>query len=76
MGFDATCRDMHIRLSLWNSLVKSGWPYPRRGQMTEIELHQEEDLRQAILEARKNAKEEDFSTPSRSIRLLIGVKGV
>ena len=67
---------MHIRLSIWNSLVKSGWTYPRRGQMTEAEVHQEEDLRRAILEARKSAKEEDFSTPSRSIRLLIGVKGV
>lgn len=44
--------------------------------MTQAELHQEEELRQAILEARKNAKEEDFSTPSRSIRLLIGVKGM
>ncbi|KIP07956.1 hypothetical protein PHLGIDRAFT_127310 [Phlebiopsis gigantea 11061_1 CR5-6] len=68
-------RDMHVRLSLWNSLVKSGWTYPRRGQMTDAELHQEEDLRRAIIEARKNAREEDFSTPSRSIRLLIGVKG-
>lgn len=68
-------RDMHIRLALWNSLVKSGWTYPRRGQMTQAELHQEEDLRRAILEARTNAKEEDFSTPARSVRLLIGVKG-
>lgn len=66
---------MHVRLSMWHSLVKSGWAYPRREHMTPAEREQEEGLRRAILEARKQAREEDFATPSRSVRLLIGVKG-
>lgn len=66
--------DMQVRMSLWHSLVKAGWYYPRREPLTTFELDEEEKLRQAILEARKNAKEEDFTTPTRSIRLLLGVK--
>jgi hypothetical protein len=66
---------MHLRLSMWHTAVKSGWTYPRRDQMTQAELTREEDLRRALLEVRKNAKEEEFATPSRSIRLLIGIKG-
>ena len=68
-------RDMHLRLAMWHTAVKSGWKYPPREQLTQAELTREEDLRRALLEARKNAKEEDFAVPSRSIRLLFGVKG-
>lgn len=69
-------QDMHIRLSPWHSLVKSGFAYPRWQKMSEEELAREEDLRRALLEVRRNAKEEDFAVPSRSVRLLLGVKGV
>ena len=61
-------------MSLWYSLVKAGWHFPRREPLTALELEEEEKLRQAILEARKNAKEEEFATPTRSVRLLIGIK--
>ena len=72
---DRFARDMQVRLSLWHSLVKNGWQYPRRCKMSKEEIQEEENLRRAVIEARRNAREEDFKTPSRSIRLLIGVKG-
>lgn len=66
--------DMQVRMSLWHSLVKAGWPYPRRELLSPIEFAEEEKLRQAILEARRNATEQEFAIPTRSIRLLLGVK--
>ena len=68
-------RDMHIRMSLWHSLTKQGWPYPQRDPLTKAELVEEERMRKAILEARKSATEEELRTPSRSMRLLVGMKG-
>ena len=65
---------MQVRMSLWHSLVKAGWQFPRREPLTNLELDEEEKLREAILEARKHAKEEEFSTPTRSVRLLVGFK--
>ena len=40
----------------------------------QVFLDEEERLRQAVLDARKDAKEEEFTTPTRSFRLLLGVK--
>ena len=65
---------MQLRISLWHSLVKAGWPMPQREPLTILEVDEEERLRQAVLDARKGAKEEEFSTPTRSFRLLLGVK--
>lgn len=65
---------MQVRMSLWHSMVKAGWAYPRRAPLSRVEIVEEEKLRQAILEARKKAKKEDFAAPTRSIRLLLGVK--
>ncbi|CAL1703739.1 unnamed protein product [Somion occarium] len=67
--------DMHVRLSLWHSLTKTGWTFPRREPLTGPELAEEERLRQMILESRRDACAQDFDAPSRTIRLLIGVKG-
>ena len=47
---------------------------PQREPLTNLELDEEERLRQAVLDARKDAKEEEFTTPTRSFRLLLGVK--
>ncbi|KAI0079642.1 hypothetical protein K474DRAFT_1617498 [Panus rudis PR-1116 ss-1] len=66
--------DMHVRISLWNSATQYGWPYPRRDPLTKAELVEEERLRRAILEGRKRAVDEDFQQPSRSLRLLVGMK--
>jgi len=68
--------DMHVRLSLWHSLTKQGWPYPQREPLSKAELVEEERLRREILEARKLATEEELTTPSRSLRLLVGRKGI
>ena len=66
---------MHVRLSAWHSLVRAGFAYPRRQKTSEDELAREEDFRRALLEVRRGAKERDFALPSRSVRLLLGVRG-
>ena len=66
--------DMHVRISLWHSATKYGWQYPRRDPLSKAELVEEERLRRTIIEARKLAKDDDFDTPSRAMRLLVGVK--
>ena len=65
---------MHVRISLWHSATKYGWQYPRRDPLSKAELVEEERLRRTIIEARKLAKDDDFDTPSRAMRLLVGVK--
>jgi hypothetical protein len=67
--------DIYIRLSFWHELLKQGWMLPAQSGLTAAELLEEEQLRQDVLEARKSATEEEFNTPVRSLRLLIGVKG-
>ncbi|KAI0073415.1 S-adenosyl-L-methionine-dependent methyltransferase [Panus rudis PR-1116 ss-1] len=67
--------DMHARLSLWHSLTQTGWEYPKREPLTGPEMAEEERIRHCILESRRQASTEDFETPSRIVRLLIGVKG-
>ena len=66
--------DMGIRLSFWHALLRCGWELPKHTPLSGAELGEEDKLRQAILEARKDATEEEFNTPVRSIRLLIGMK--
>ncbi|KAI0702334.1 hypothetical protein BC835DRAFT_1263900 [Cytidiella melzeri] len=66
--------DMGIRLSFWHSLLRRGWGLPAQTPLSGAEIGAEDKLRQAILEARKNATEEEFHTPVRTLRLLIGVK--
>ena len=66
--------DIRARVSLWYSMVLSGWQYPRKDPISRAEMLEEERLRQDILEARKHAKGEDLMGYSRSIRLLVGTK--
>ncbi|KAI0340197.1 hypothetical protein BDW22DRAFT_1360728 [Trametopsis cervina] len=73
--FEGYRHDIGVRLSFWHSLIKVGWSFPVQNPLTPSEKWQEDMLRQAILEARKDATEEEFNTPTRSIRMLIGVKG-
>ncbi|XP_006454102.1 hypothetical protein AGABI2DRAFT_182094 [Agaricus bisporus var. bisporus H97] len=66
--------DMHLRLSLWHSLTDLGWNSPDREPLTKAELVEEERIRANILEARKQAKPEEFDIPCRSVRVLVGCK--
>ena len=66
--------DMGVRLSFWHSLLRCGWKLPTQRPLSALEREEENKLRQAILEARKQATEEEFNTPIRSFRLLMGVK--
>ncbi|KZT75057.1 hypothetical protein DAEQUDRAFT_19481 [Daedalea quercina L-15889] len=66
--------DVRARVSLWHSMVLTGWQFPRRDPITRAEMLEEERLRQDILEARKHAREEDLMGYSRSLRLLVGTK--
>jgi hypothetical protein len=65
---------MQIRVALWASLVNFGWPTPKREPLSKAELIEEERVRQAMVEARKLATPEDFQTPCRTTRVLIGYK--
>ncbi|KAF9454137.1 hypothetical protein P691DRAFT_810855 [Macrolepiota fuliginosa MF-IS2] len=66
--------DMHLRISLWYSLTDIGWPFPEREPLTKAELVEEQRIRANMLEARKQARPEDFDIPSRSVRVLVGTK--
>lgn len=66
--------DMHLRISLWYSLTDSGVPFPEREPMTKAELVEEQRVRTNLLEARKQAKPEEFDIPCRALRVLIGYK--
>lgn len=60
---------------MWHPMTHYGWSYPRQSAMTEEQISQREQLREAILDARMLAKEEEIQPPSRVIRLLVGVNG-
>lgn len=66
--------DMHHRVALWYSLTKLGWEIPPQGPLSRAEVVEEERLRQAMLDARNSASDEDMETPCRSIRVIAGVK--
>lgn len=67
--------DMQIRLSLWFPLVEGGLKFPAKEKVSSGELRVQTRLRHAILAAREEATEEHFETPTRVVRLLIGVNG-
>ncbi|KAF9245796.1 hypothetical protein BU15DRAFT_85484 [Melanogaster broomeanus] len=67
-------RDMEARVSLWCSLRELGWPVPPREPLSKAELVKEEQLQQAMLEARRLASDDDIQPPSRSVRMFLGYK--
>ncbi|KXN88799.1 Demethylmenaquinone methyltransferase [Leucoagaricus sp. SymC.cos] len=66
--------DMHLRISLWYSLTDLGWAFPDREPLTKAELVEEERIRANMLEARKQARPEEFDIPCRSVRVIVGFK--
>ncbi|TFK77381.1 S-adenosyl-L-methionine-dependent methyltransferase [Pluteus cervinus] len=66
--------DMHTRIGLWCSLTGIGWPFPPREPLSKAELIEEERMRECLLEARKYATADDYTTPCRSLRVLVGYK--
>ncbi|KAI0707807.1 hypothetical protein C8Q76DRAFT_628262 [Earliella scabrosa] len=67
--------DMHVRMSLWHSLVHFGWDYPQRDPMSKAEEMEEIRLREDILMARRKAGAENEREPScRAVRILVGAK--
>ncbi|KAI0308136.1 hypothetical protein B0F90DRAFT_1680486 [Multifurca ochricompacta] len=66
--------DMRARISMWYSMTELGYPLPKREPLHKAELLEEERIRKAILDARAQAREEDFDVPCRVIRVFIGFK--
>ncbi|KAI0274995.1 hypothetical protein BC834DRAFT_965444 [Gloeopeniophorella convolvens] len=66
--------DMHARVSMWYSMTELGYTFPRREPLLKSEVLEEERIRKAILDARAQAREEDFDVPCRVIRVFIGFK--
>jgi hypothetical protein len=67
-------RDMRARISIWYSMAELGYSLPKREPLHKAELLEEERIRKAILDARVQAREEDFDVPCRVIRVLVGFK--
>ena len=66
---------MHVRMSLWHSLVHFGWDYPQRDPMSKAEEMEELRLREDILIARRRAgAENERKPPCRAVRVLVGAK--
>ncbi|KIK70686.1 hypothetical protein GYMLUDRAFT_210055 [Collybiopsis luxurians FD-317 M1] len=66
--------DMQSRISFWCSLQEIGWTQPVREPLTKAELIEEERMREAMLQARRNTTSEDQQMPCRSVRVLVGFK--
>ncbi|KAI0780464.1 hypothetical protein BD413DRAFT_463145 [Trametes elegans] len=67
--------DMHVRMSIWHSLVHFGWEYPQRDPMSKAEEMEELRLREDILVARRRAgAENEREPPCRAVRVLVGAK--
>lgn len=66
--------DMRARISMWYSMTELGYTLPKREPLEKAELLEEERRRKAILDARAQAREEDFDVPCRIIRVFIGFK--
>ncbi|KAI9460513.1 hypothetical protein BJY52DRAFT_1262153 [Lactarius psammicola] len=66
--------DTRARISMWYSMTELGYTLPKREPLEKAELLEEERRRKAILDARAQAREEDFDVPCRIIRVLIGFK--
>jgi len=67
-------RDMRARISMWYSMTELGFSLPKREPLHKAELLEEQRIRKAILDARAQAREEDFDVPCRVIRAFIGFK--
>lgn len=67
-------RDMRARISMWYSMTELGFSLPKRDPLHKAELLEEERIRKAILDARAQAREEDFDVPCRVIRVFTGFK--
>jgi hypothetical protein len=65
---------MRARISMWYSMTELGFSLPEREPLHKAELLEEERIRKAILDARAQAREEDFDVPCRVIRAFIGFK--
>lgn len=66
---------MHVRMSIWHSLVHFGWDYPQRDPMSKAEEMEEARLREDILLARRAAgAENEREPPCRAVRVLVGAK--
>lgn len=74
LSYSCVVSDMQLRVSLWCSVKDIGWPLPPREPLTKAELIEEERMREAMLEARRNATFEDQQLPCRSVRVLVGFK--
>lgn len=59
---------------MWYSMTELGYGLPEREPLHKAELLEEERIRKAILDARAQAREEDFEVPCRVIRVLVGFK--
>ena len=67
-------RDMRARISIWYSMTELGYSLPEREPLHKAELLEEERIRKAVLDARAQAREEEFDVPCRVIRVLVGFK--
>lgn len=59
---------------MWHVMMHYGWSYPKQNPMTQAEIMEQDQLRQAILNARALARDEE-QPPIRQIRLLVGMNG-
>ena len=66
---------MLARISFWCSLESLGIPAPIREPLSKAALIEEEQRRERMMEARKQATTEDFQAVCRSVRTVIGYKG-
>ncbi|KAI0823568.1 hypothetical protein BC628DRAFT_1383861 [Trametes gibbosa] len=67
--------DMHVRMSIWHSLVHFGWEYPPRDPISKAEEREQARLREDIQVARRMAGFENTrEPPCRAIRVLVGAK--
>ncbi|KAH9928553.1 uncharacterized protein BXZ73DRAFT_102389 [Epithele typhae] len=67
--------DMHVRMSIWHSMVHYGWEYPQRDDHSRAEEFEAQRLREDILLARHKAgAENERESPCRSVRILVGAK--
>ena len=67
-------RDMRARISIWYSMTELGYSLPEREPLHKAELLEEERIRKAILDARAQAREEEFDVPCRVVRVFVGFK--
>lgn len=64
---------MRARISIWYSMTELGYSLPKREPLHKAELLEEERIRKAILDARAQAREEEFDVPCR-VRVFVGFK--